>query len=88
MVELAGRRFVAQHIVHPCGLDEATRLRFDSARPDVVVFGHSHKPFCETIGRTLFFNPGYAGKYRFGLPRSLAILHCTAKAIRPEYLAL
>jgi putative phosphoesterase len=88
MVELAGRRFVVQHIVHPHGLDEAARSRLAAAQPDAVVFGHSHKPFCETIGRTLFFNPGYAGKYRFGLPRSLAILHCTPKAIRPEYLAL
>jgi predicted phosphodiesterase len=54
----------------------------------VVVFGHTHKPFCETIGGTLFFNPGYAGQSRFRLPRSVAILHCENGKIRPEYFAL
>ena len=58
------------------------------SRPDVVVFGHTHKPYCETIGGTLFFNPGYAGKSRFGLPRTVAILHCDGAAITPEFKAL
>jgi predicted phosphodiesterase len=53
-----------------------------------VVFGHTHKPFSENIGSTLFFNPGYAGKSRFGMPRSVAILHCTDEGIRPESIPL
>jgi putative phosphoesterase len=88
VVELAGHKFLVQHIVHPRSLDEATRLRLANAGPDIVVFGHTHKPCCETIGRTLFFNPGYAGKARFGLARSVAMLHCTSKGIRPEYMPL
>ena len=55
---------------------------------DVLVFGHTHKPFSEVIAGTRFFNPGYAGKSRFGLERSVAILHCGEKGIRAEYLAL
>ena len=39
---------------------------------DLVVSGHSHKAAVEWRGRTLFLNPGAAGKGRFGLPRTLA----------------
>ena len=87
-VELAGRKFLVHHIVNPHAPADPLRLRLARERPDVVVFGHTHKPFCETIGGTLFFNPGYAGKQRFGHERSMAILHCGEKDIRPEYLKL
>ena len=39
---------------------------------DLVVSGHSHKAAVEWRERTLFLNPGAAGKARFGLPRTLA----------------
>ena len=54
----------------------------------MVVFGHTHKPFSETLGGVLFFNPGYAGGSRFGMERSIAILHFDDKSIRPEYITL
>lgn len=85
---LAGKRFLLHHIVNPHSITDWLRERMDRHKPDVVVFGHTHKPFCDTVGGTLFFNPGYAGKPRFGLARSIAILHCTANQIRPEYLPL
>ena len=87
-VELAGRKFLVHHIVNPHAPADPLRLRLARERPDVVVFGHTHKPFCETIGDRLFFNPGCAGKQRFGLERSVAILHCGEKEIRPEYFKL
>jgi predicted phosphodiesterase len=49
---------------------------------------HTHKPFSESIGGARFFNPGYAGKSRFGLERSVAILHCGEKGIRAENVKL
>ncbi len=88
IVELAGRKFLVQHIVNPHAPADPFRLCLARERPDVVVFGHTHKPFCETIGGTLFFNPGYAGKHRFGLMRSVAILHCRTKSLFTEYLPL
>ena len=88
LVELAGRKFLLHHIVNPMAPSDAVQSRLLRARPDVVVFGHTHKPFCQSIGGTLFFNPGYAGPSRFGLPRSVAILHCEDAAITPEYLPL
>ena len=88
LVELGGRRFLVQHIVNPQSLTDPIRTRIARERPDVVVFGHTHKPFSESTGGTRFFNPGYAGKSRFGLARSVAILHCGDKGIRAEYLRL
>ena len=64
------------------------RTRIARERPDAVVFGHTHKPFCQTLGGTLYLNPGYAGKSRFGLARSMAILHCDEKGMRAEYVKL
>jgi len=88
IVELAGRKFLLHHIVNPRGLSEPLQERLERERPQVVVFGHTHKPFCETIQGTLFFNPGYAGKSRFGLERTVAILQCDKRGIRHEFLAL
>ena len=88
IVELGGRKFLIHHIVNPHEPDEALQRQLECEKPAVVVFGHTHKQFAETIGSTLFFNPGYAGKSRFGMPRSVAILHCTEKEIRPEFIPL
>ena len=88
VVELGGRKFLVHHIVDAHAPDEILKRRLDREQPAVVVFGHTHKQFCETIGSTLFFNPGYAGKSRFGMARSVAILQCTAKGIRAEFLLL
>jgi hypothetical protein len=88
MVELAGRKFFVQHIVQPRAPEENLRQRLARERPDAVVFGHTHKRFCETLGGVLFFNPGYAGQPKFGAERSAALLHCNGKVIRAEYLDL
>ncbi len=87
-VELAAREFLIQHILDPRALDSQLVQLVLRRRPDVVVFGHTHKPFHETLGGMLFFNPGYAGRPKFGAARSVAILHCNATEIRPEFVAL
>ena len=88
IVEIAGRTFLLHHIVNPHKLSDSLKARIGGQRPNVVVFGHTHEPFLETVGGILFFNPGYAGKSRFGMERSVAILHCDAKGVRPEHLPL
>jgi putative phosphoesterase len=88
VVEVAGHKFLVQHVVSPKSLADPIKARIARERLNVVVFGHTHKPFCQTIGGALFFNPGYAGKSRFGLARSVAVLHCGDKGIRAEYLKL
>ena len=87
-LEIGGRRFLVQHIVNPHAPGHVLLERLARARPQAVVFGHTHRPFCATLDGTLFFNPGYAGKGRFGLARSVAILHGEENRLRPEYLPL
>jgi putative phosphoesterase len=88
VVELAARKFLIHHIVRPGAPEEKLELRIKRERPDVVVFGHTHKRFSETLGGILFFNPGYSGKSKFGAERSIAILHCDEKGIRHEFIPL
>jgi len=38
------------------GLPRTLRRRFPEA--DIIVFGHTHRPYVDTGGRTLVFNPG------------------------------
>jgi putative phosphoesterase len=87
-VEVARKKFLVHHIVSPRDLSETVAARIARERPDVVVFGHTHKKFSETVNGILFFNPGYAGKPKFGAERSVAILHLDGKAIRPEFINL
>ena len=87
-VELAQQKFLVHHIVSPRELSETVAARIAKDRPDVVVFGHTHKQFSEIVNGVLFFNPGYAGKPKFGAERSVAILHLDGKEIRPEFFPL
>jgi uncharacterized protein len=74
IVQLDGRKFLLHHIVNPHSPHNQLAARIASEKPDVVVFGHTHQPFCETIHGILYLNPGYAGRQRFKLPRTVAIL--------------
>ena len=88
VVSLATRKFLLHHIVNPHALAEDLQERIQREQPDVVVFGHTHQQFSATVDGRLYFNPGYAGKSRFGMERSVAILHCDEKGIRHEFLRL
>ena len=88
LVQLGARKFLIHHIVDPKNLDHKLKRKIIRENPDVVVFGHTHKPFCETIGSTLYLNPGYAGKQRFELPRTVAILTCDAQGMTADFLEL
>ena len=87
-VELAGRKFFLQHIVHPHDLSEALQERLARERPDAVVFGHTHQHFCARLNGILYLNPGYAGRPKLGTDRSVAVAHCDGDGIRVEYIAL
>ena len=88
IVTLAGRKILVHHIVTPGAPGENLRRKITSAVPDIIVFGHTHQPFAGQHGDIFYFNPGYAGKPRFRLERSVAILHCDASGIRHEFLPL
>ncbi len=88
VVELAGRKFLVQHIVKPhSGTDELGQL-FGQVRPDVVVFGHTHHAFCEYVGGILFVNPGYAGRPKSTWNRTVAILVAGVHRIDARLISL
>lgn len=88
VVELAERKFMVQHIVNPQTPDEQLRRLMAKHRPDVLVFGHTHKAMDQTLNGVRFFNPGYAGKPKFNQPRSVALFHCDAAGLTPEFIVL
>lgn len=85
---LGARKFLIHHQVEPQNLADKLKRRIIRENPDVVIFGHTHKQFIEQVGNTLYLNPGYAGKQRFNLPRSVAVLTCDAEGITADFLAL
>ena len=88
MVTLADKKFLLHHIVNPRALSDSVQTLLRRHRPDVVVFGHSHKMFAETLDGVFFFNPGYAGKPKFGAERSVALLRLDGTALRHEFIPL
>lgn len=85
VVTLAEKKFLVHHILVPRAPHSRIRETIERETPDVVVFGHSHQPHNEVIGRTLYLNPGYAGKPRFRLERSVALLHIEGGGMRVEF---
>ncbi|MVV52079.1 metallophosphoesterase [Pseudomonas sp. PB120] len=63
----------------PADLDADTRL---------VITGHSHQPRIEWRGERLFLNPGSAGRRRFKLPVTLALLEVFSGSIEPRLISL
>jgi putative phosphoesterase len=88
VVVLAGKKFLLHHIINPRALSETAAARIKREQPDVVAFGHTHKQFCETLNGVLFFNPGYAGRPRFGAERSVALLQLDDRGIHPKFIPL
>jgi len=86
---LEGRRFWIRHIfgeLHQLRVKEKTRL--EELHPDVVVFGHSHRPYQHLLGKTLLFNPGSAGPRRFSLPRTVGMLSLKRSGIDARIVSL
>ncbi len=88
VVTLAEQKFLVHHIVNPRALDDSAAAAIRKHRPHAVIFGHTHKAFAETVDGIFYFNPGYAGKPKFGQPRSVAILEVTGQEIRHEFIPL
>jgi putative phosphoesterase len=88
VVTLGGKKFLVHHIVNPMYPSEKLAPRLKRDRPDVIVFGHTHKRYSETVNDILYFNPGYSGRAKHGSDRSVAILHVTDEGIRHEFVPL
>jgi putative phosphoesterase len=83
-VEILGRRVLVCHI----GKSLMGRHDPVSEGVDLVVSGHSHRAAVEWRGGTLFLNPGAAGRARFGLPRTAALVTVGEDGLEPRIVPL
>ncbi|WP_404438684.1 metallophosphoesterase family protein [Stutzerimonas chloritidismutans] len=67
-LQMGGLRIYVTHDVKTIGIDPVAE------QVDVVIAGHSHQPKIEQVHGVLYLNPGSAGRRRFTLPISLALL--------------
>ncbi len=88
VLTLAGKKFLLHHIVNPRALSDELKARLRRDGPDAVIFGHTHKKFAETVDGVFFFNPGYAGKPKFGAERSVALVYLDGPNLRHEFIPL
>jgi len=88
VVTLAEKKFLLHHIINPWTLSDIASRQIAKHKPDAVIFGHTHKPFAQTMDGIFYFNPGYAGKPKFGAERSVAILEVVGPEIRHEFIPL
>ena len=86
VVMLDGKKFFVQHIVDPHRLQASLRERLKRIEPDVVVFGHTHMPFCETLGGVLFLNPGSVTQPRGDYRQSMVRLTIDHGKITPKFI--
>jgi putative phosphoesterase len=87
--DMAGRRVIIRHIfgeLHQLGAVEKKMV--EMVCPDVVIFGHSHRPYYERLNGALLFNPGSAGPRRFSLPRTVGLLDFRESEIEAEIIKL
>src|ERR1700690_4675203 len=73
-IELDGTRFYLTHIIdRPHQLAQTVEQSLSAEEADVIVFGHSHWPHDERIGKRWYFNPASAGPRRFDYPVSVGV---------------
>lgn len=81
-VEVEGKRIFVIHDRKELALDPR------ASGIDAVVSGHSHRPAIERKNGVLYLNPGSAGRRRFSLPVSVALLSVTARGLRARIVEL
>ena len=55
---------------------------------DIIIFGHSHKYYEETVNGQLWLNPGSCGKRRFNLPLTMAVLNIDKSGYSAEKIEI
>lgn len=61
---------------------------FFKTKPDIIIFGHSHTPFNETIGGTLYFNPGSATDTMLSGKRTYGVISIEGDEIRSQIVEM
>ncbi len=87
-VTLAEKKFMVHHIVPPFTPDDDLRGKLTRTGTNVLVFGHTHRQFAQTFDDVMFFNPGYSGKPRHGVVRSVAIIEMNGNKLDHRFIEL
>lgn len=89
-IELGELRLMVTHMAGlPERMPSDIRRAYERLCPAVVIFGHSHQMQNETAdGRTLFFNPGSAGKQDFHRVRSIGLLDIRGRDAHARHIEL
>lgn len=85
-LELGGLRVCVTH-GHELGSPRPDSLAA-RYRADVIVYGHTHRPLIEHVGRVLVVNPGAAGPRRFNLKPSIGLLRIENGRATAEIVSL
>jgi putative phosphoesterase len=77
-------------VMHGNQFGSPTPARVAGAYPDagLVVFGHSHVPVIERLGRVLAVNPGSAGPRRFNGPTTIALATIEGALVEARLVSL
>ena len=61
----------------------------EKAEADVMVYGHTHKPYRKDIGEKVFINAGSVGKPKDGDPRAcVALVAVMTEGVAHKFLIL
>ncbi len=71
-------------------IHDAFRLKFNpnTAAPDVVISGHTHRPLRQENQGTLYLNPGSAGYPKYGQPATVALLQIKGQSLQVRFVEL
>jgi hypothetical protein len=89
-LDLAGKSFYIVH-GHRYGVKRGLKSLFYRGKEvgaDVVLFGHTHIPFCKKIDNIWMINPGSPSQPRGGQRRSYALLEIKDNILSPEIVYL
>jgi hypothetical protein len=70
----------------PFGIRDRIRAEFDEL--DIIVYGHSHKPYNKIENEVLFFNPGTPTDKVFALCNSVGILEVNGNEAKGKIIRL
>jgi putative phosphoesterase len=69
--------------------DKFFREMAEKAEADILVYGHTHKPYSKTIENVVFINAGSVGKPKDGDPRAcMTVLEITQETTRTNFIRI
>jgi len=85
IVKFGDLTFLVHHIVNPYAPDEKLAHRLAAVRPDIVVFGHTHKEFNQVIGGVRFSIPATPASQNTAPPAASPFCIAKGKKSGPSF---